>query len=324
MNPFEPIFGLEATDRADNGGAAIAAPPSWRPWRRRAWLRGMVGLISLAVCAQALPAPNPQRNAYFGDLHVHTRNSYDAYIFNVRTTPDDAYAYARGGTIKHPMGFDLRLNSGPLDFLVVTDHAEYLGVLQAIDTPGTAYSRVPYADKLFSSDRAGVLAAFTPFVDSLTSGKRLPELADMSAVTTAWQETIDSAERYNEPGAFTTFVGYEFTSLPEVRNLHRNVIFAGGNVPAMPFSALESQNPEDLWRWLDVRRAEGIEALAIPHNSNASDGAMFERVMWSGEPIDRSYAELRVRNEPLVEIIQTKGQSETMPLLSPNDEFASR
>jgi hypothetical protein len=262
------------------------------------------------------------RNVYFGDLHLHTRNSYDAYIFNVRATPDDAYAYAKGGTIKHAMGFDLRMNSGPLDFLAVTDHAEWLGVLPAIDTPGTSYSKVPYARQLFASDRAGVLAAFARFADALTSGRGLPELSDPSATDSAWRETIQSAERNNEPGRFTTFIGYEFTAMPGVRNLHRNVIFASRQAPQAPFSSLDSQNPEDLWRWLDARRAEGEDALAIPHNSNASDGAMFERTMWNGQPIDRAYAELRSRNEPLVEITQSKGQSETMPLLSPNDEFA--
>jgi hypothetical protein len=267
-------------------------------------------------------APNPLRNVYFGDLHVHTRNSFDAYIFNVRATPEDAYAYAKGQPIKHAMGFDLRLTTGPLDFLAVTDHAEYLGVLPAIDTPGTEYSKVPYAKELFASERNAVIAAFSRFGDSLGSGKRLPELSDPSATLSAWQETIRSAERNNEPGKFTTFIGYEYTSLPDMRNLHRNVLFAGGQVPPLPYSALDSQNPEDLWRWLDQRRAEGMEALAIPHNGNGSDGTMFERTMWNGQPIDRAYAELRARNEPLVEITQVKGQSETLPLLSPNDEFA--
>jgi hypothetical protein len=266
--------------------------------------------------------PNPLRNVYFGDLHLHTRNSFDAYVFNVRANPDDAYAYAKGHTIKHAMGFDLRLTQGPLDFLAVTDHAEYLGVVQQIDTPGTEYSKVPYARDLFSSERAGILAAFNRFAESLSSGKRLPELADMSATQSAWQETIRSAERNNDPGKFTTFVAYEFTSLPEVRNLHRNVIYAGDHVPAMPYSALDSQNPEDLWRWMEQQRAAGMEAISIPHNGNGSDGTMFERTMWNGQPIDRAYAELRSRNEPLVEITQVKGQSETMPLLSPNDEFA--
>jgi hypothetical protein len=267
-------------------------------------------------------APNPLRNVYFGDLHLHTRNSFDAYVFNVRATPDDAYAYAKGHTIEHAMGFDLHLTHAPLDFLAVTDHAEYLGVLPAIDTPGTPYSKVPYARDLFSSERAGILAAFERFAQSLRSGQRLPELADQSATRSAWDETIRSAERHNEPGKFTTFVGYEFTSMPEMRNLHRNVIFAGDRVPAMPYSALDSQNPEDLWRWMEQQRAQGMEALSIPHNGNGSDGTMFERTLWNGQPIDSAYAQLRSRNEPLVEITQAKGQSETMPLLSPNDEFA--
>lgn len=266
--------------------------------------------------------PNPLRNVYFGDLHLHTRNSFDAYVFNVRASPDDAYAYARGQTIQHAMGFELALNDGPLDFLAVTDHAEYLGVLQAIDTPGTSYSRVPYARELFARERAGILAAFKRFADSLVSGARLAELADMTATRSAWQQTIRSAEQHNEPGAFTTFIGYEFTSMPEMRNLHRNVLFADSRVPDMPYSALDSQNPEDLWNWMEQRRAQGMESIAIPHNGNASDGAMFERTKWNGQPIDRAYAELRARNEPLVEITQAKGQSETTPLLSPNDEFA--
>jgi hypothetical protein len=274
------------------------------------------------TAAAATPAPNPLRNVYFGDLHLHTRNSFDAYVFNVRANPDDAYAYAKGQTIKHAMGFELRLTQGPLDFLAVTDHAEYLGVLQAIDTPGTEYSKVPYARELFSSERASILAAFARFAESLSSGKRRPELSDLSATRSAWQETIRSAERNNDPGKFTTFVGYEFTSMPEVRNLHRNVIFSGERVPALPYSALDSQNPEDLWHWMEQRRAEGMEAVSIPHNGNGSDGTMFERTMWNGQPIDRAYAELRSRNEPLVEIAQVKGQSETMPLLSPNDELA--
>ena len=271
---------------------------------------------------RAVPS-NPLRNAYFGDLHLHTRNSYDAYLFNVRASPEDAYAYARGGTIKHPLGYDLKMNSGSLDFLAVTDHAEYLGVLQAIETPGTEYSKVPYAQDLFSSDRAEVFAAFGRFVVSLESGEILPELSDPSATRSAWQQTIEAAERNYQPGVFTTFIGYEFTSLPGTRNLHRNVIFSGEKAPPVPFSALDSQNPEDLWRWLDAGREEGIEALAIPHNANASDGAMFERTKWNGQPIDRAYAEMRIRNEPLVEIVQTKGQSETLPFLSPNDEFAN-
>jgi hypothetical protein len=271
---------------------------------------------------EARPQPNPLRNAYFGDLHLHTRNSFDAYIFNVRATPQDAYAYAKGGTIKHAAGFDMKLNSGPLDFLAITDHSEYMGVLAAINTPSHPYANVPYAKELFSTDGDTVNRAFRRFADTLDEGKRMPEYADLSTVRSAWSETVDAAKRNYEPGKFTTLVGYEFTSAPGGHNLHRNVIFKDDRPPAMPFTALESQNPEDLWRWLDQQRAQGIEALAIPHNANGSDGRMYQRTMWNGQPADRAWAELRARNEPLTEVTQVKGTSETHPLLSPNDEFA--
>src|SRR6185295_3279700 len=212
----------------------------------------------------------------------------------------------KGGTIKHPGGFDLHLNSGALDFLAVTDHSEYLGVLPAIDTPGDPYSSVPYAKELFSTDQVAVNAAFRRFADTLRDGKRMPEYGDLRTVKSAWAQTIDAAKRAYEPGKFTSLVGYEFTSAPGGRNLHRNVIFAGDKAPEVPFTALESQNPEDLWRWLDTQRAAGMEALSIPHNANGSDGTMYERTMWNGKPVDRAWTELRARNEPLTEITQTK------------------
>lgn len=301
--------------------------------------------LAIAVCAAALlagcgeqkveqaaapqtptaaerPAANPLKNAYFGDLHLHTRNSFDAYIFNVRASPDEAYAYAKGGTIKHAAGFDMKLNSGPLDFLAVTDHSEYLGVLPAINTEGDPYAKVPYGKDLFSTDQAKVTAAFRKFADTLDEGKRMDEFKDLRTVKSAWHDIIDSAKRNYEPGKFTTLVGYEFTSAPGGRNLHRNVIFQGDKVPELPFTALESQNPEDLWNWMEQQRANGMEALSIPHNANGSDGTMYERTKWNGQPIDKAWAEMRQRNEPLTEITQVKGTSETHPLLSPNDELA--
>jgi hypothetical protein len=268
------------------------------------------------------PAANPLKNAYFGDLHLHTRNSFDAYIFNVRASPEEAYAYAKGGTIKHAAGFDMKLNSGPLDFLAITDHSEYLGVLPAINTEGDPYSKVPYAKELFSTDGVKVNNAFRKFANTLDEGKRMSDFADLRTVKSAWHDTIDAAKRNYEPGKFTTLVGYEFTSAPDGRNLHRNVIFSSDNVPELPYTALESQNPEDLWTWMEQQRAKGIESLSIPHNANGSNGTMYERTKWNGQPADKAWSELRARNEPLTEITQVKGTSETHPLLSPNDEFA--
>ncbi len=253
---------------------------------------------------------------------MHTKCSFDAFIFNVRATPDDAYAFAKGAPIRHPAGFTMRLSGEPLDFVAVTDHAEYLGVLPSMATPGTPLSEVPYAADMFSSDRNKISAAFARVAQSLAEGDKRAELSDAQVENAAWRDTIEAAERHNDPGTFTTFIGYEFTSAPEGRNLHRNVIFSGDVVPDAPFTAFDSQNPEALWQWLDQQRENGIEALAIPHNSNGSNGTMFETVNWADLPLDASYAELRMRNEPLVEITQVKGTSETHPLLSPNDEWA--
>ena len=140
----------------------------------------------------------------------------------------------------------------------------------------------------------------------------------------AWLDTIEAAEQFNDPGKFTTFVAYEYTANSEDRgNLHRNVIFRGSDkLPAVPFSKLNSRNPEGLWDWMDKLRAQGIESLAIPHNSNGSNGQMFKLEDWAGNPLDEAYTQQRIRNEPLVEVTQVKGTSDTHPLLSPNDEWA--
>jgi hypothetical protein len=146
----------------------------------------------------------------------------------------------------------------------------------------------------------------------------------LGVIRTAWDETIAAAEQFNDPGNFTTFVGYEYTSsTPDLGNLHRNVIFKGSDrLPREPFSRFHSVNPEDLWQWMDALRAKGVESLAIPHNSNGSNGQMFKLVDWAGDPLDEDYAQLRSRNEPIVEITQIKGTSETHPVLSSRDEWA--
>ena len=270
------------------------------------------------------PAPNPLRNVYFGDLHTHTNFSYDAFLNGTRATPDDAYRYAQGEPLTHAAGFEIQLDR-PLDFFAVTDHASFLGMLPAMLDPAHEASRHPDAE-LAKSIASGALtgadrqAAYAD-IRAHTLGTR-EGLLDLDVVRSAWRETIAAAERHNAPGRFTTFIAYEFTGSPENQNLHRNVIFRGSAAPEVPFSRLDSFNPEELWAWMDRNREAGMEALAIPHNSNGSNGLMFRLATYAGEPLDAAYAEVRTRNEPLVEITQTKGTSDTHPALSPNDEWA--
>jgi hypothetical protein len=170
-----------------------------------------------------------------------------------------------------------------------------------------------------SDDRGSKFSRILSFIRS----ERASEINDPNIVKSAWDDIIESANRHNDPGKFTTFVAYEYTTTAnDGGNLHRNVIFRDDNVPDLPFSRLDSRNPEDLWQWMDRNRASGIESLAIPHNSNGSNGNMFTLTDWSGNPLDSAYANQRMRNEPLIEITQVKGTSDTHPALSPNDEWA--
>ena len=265
---------------------------------------------------------NTERNAYFGDLHVHTMYSFDAFIFGTTSSPDDAYEFAKGGTLTHPAGFDMSLDT-PLDFYGVSDHAFYLGVLRQMADPSTEISKHPAAAGMStlggSDDRGSKFRAILAFMGS----GRGEEINDPSIRKEAWDDIVASANRHNDPGNFTAFVAYEYTaSTTDSGNLHRNVIFRDDIAPELPFSRLDSSNPEDLWAWMDNNRANGIESLAIPHNSNGSNGSMFMLTDNAGRPIDDAYANLRMRNEPLVEITQVKGTSDTHPALSPNDEWA--
>ena len=273
--------------------------------------------------AARLPGYSADRNAYFGDLHVHTYISNDAYIFNVRRTPDDAYRFAKGEAIGHAAGYDIRLAGGPLDFVAVTDHAEYMSAIREAANPASPLSKLPFSKGLQSTDPTEILAAFTAFGRARRDGTMPPEFNDPAIISRAWTETQQAAARHNQPGRFTTFVGYEFTAGLTGRNLHRNVIFKSAQVPGAPYSSTSSGDPENLWKAMDGWRANGVEALAIPHNSNGSDGIMFDSVRQNGQPIDKAYAEMRIRNEPLVEITQIKGTSDTHPSLSPNDEWAN-
>ncbi len=290
---------------------------------------------------------NQNKDALFGDLHVHTMYSFDAFIFGTTASPDDAYRYAKGGAIKHPLGFDMQLDD-PLDFYAVTDHAAWLGMLPAYADPSSRPGKLDFASDLHGLNdpenlntntfvrRAGLFANL--ITNELIEPSKNPikmlgaylqedtvygtRAYDRETHHTAWRDIAEAAERHNNPGEFTTFIAYEFTSSgPGQSNLHRNVIFRDNKAPIQPFSIIDSSNPEDLWDWMDNLRNLGVESLAIPHNSNGSNGQMFQLVDWAGNPMDDDYASKRMRNE-LVEITQVKGTSDTHPLLSPGDKWA--
>jgi hypothetical protein len=268
------------------------------------------------------PSTPHARQAWFGELHLHTSYSFDAYGFSEgRLDPDAAYRFARGEVIDY-LGQQVQRDR-PLDFMAVTDHAEYLGFMNQLDDPASELSGTVFAQEyleLKSTLDAGMLTR--QVIKKLADNVLFEELGAQSAFESAWQRSIDMANTNYQPGNFTTFIGYEWTSHPNSRfNLHRNVIFGGDKAP-LPFSAMASQRPEDLWSYMEQTREGGIDVLAIPHNGNASEGNMYAWTDSDGKPIDADYARRRALNEPLNEIYQGKGQSETHPLLSPNDEFA--
>lgn len=274
---------------------------------------------TLAQSSEPAAAPNPLRNAYFGDLHLHTSYSMDAFAFGTRTTPEDSFKFAMGQPVQY-FGNTWKRNA-PLDFLAVTDHAEYLGVVRESINPDGPFAKTEWYTMMTSTDPKVSGQAFQKLLASTYMNKPLPEFNDPKLVKSAWETYSAIPDKYNMPGKFTSFVGFEWTSAPQAQNLHRCVIFADKG-PAMPYTSFESVDPEDLWRYLEGQRKQGLPVIAVPHNGNISNGLMFDTRDLSGKPLTREYAQRRMANEPMAEIIQAKGQTDTDPALSPNDEFA--
>ena len=294
--------------------------------------------------------PNKDRNPYYGDLHVHTKYSFDAYVFGVTASPDDAYRYAKGEGIKHPLGYEMKLRE-PLDFYSVTDHGFFMGMIEAYADTSSKMSKLEITKPFHNLNRpenltvdsagqrsdifSSVLAqtilqpypSWHPKILKawLTHNTQLAlQTFDYKTHKSAWADIARSANEHNDPGKFTTFIGYEFTSSTDTEggNLHRNVIFNSSQAPIRPWTRIDSLNPEDLWTWQDALREKGMDSVSMPHNPNGSNGQMFESETFKANAINKAYAEKRMRNEPIVEITQVKGTSETHPLLSPDDEWA--
>lgn len=289
-------------------------------------------LLVGAADASAEAARPAERRALFGELHLHTVMSFDAWTFGTKLTPDEAYKFARGETVMVPavqvrreQGIDVTKpvaarRAWPLDFTAVTDHSEYIGAMTELDDPASQFSKSEIGQELHAGGRRAFLKLASGAFGGNAETRAL--LAGASEAADAWNIEIKAANDNYEPGKFTTFIAYEWSaSAGYGTHIHRNVIFSGDHAPA-PFTSIDSSNPEDLWRYLGSVRAQGLDVIAIPHNSNLSDGHDFDWNMSDGRPIDEAYAQARALNEPLVEIAQTKGTSETTPELSPNDEFA--
>ncbi len=301
--------------------------------------KASVGLVALALVVfvaafsymrssdsatqAAQPKAAPVRGAYFGDLHVHTSWSNDAYNIGVRATPDDAYSFAKGEGIRLHTGVLVKLEK-PLDFMAVTEHGEYQGIMTRLQNPKNPLYNHPFAKDLRSKDSEVRTRAAIGIMNTVMAGKPVPEFVDKKTVGAIWQDVVKAANRHNKPGKFTALIGVEWSSNgPKgYQNLHRCIIFRGDKATDLPFTTFDSLKPEDLWTFMETARKLGLQVLAIPHNPNMSEGLMFAAQYSDGQPIDKAWAERRLLNEPIVELKQTKGTSETHPLLSPDDEFA--
>jgi hypothetical protein len=267
---------------------------------------------------------------YWGDTHVHTDNSLDARGFGVTIGPEEAFRFARGVEVTTSNGMRFKL-SRPLDWLVVADHSDGMGAMKEIIAGNPNLLKDPQVRKWHEAFRKGGDTAFEATMDvinAFSQGKVPAVVLDRTFQQTVWDDYIEIAERYYEPGRFSAIIGYEWTSTENGNNLHRNVLYRDGGERARrmaPYTTAESFNPEDLWKWMRrYEEATGGQLLALAHNGNMSNGIMFpvERNPATGKPLTGDYAKQRARWEPLYEVTQIKGDGETHPLLSSNDEFA--
>jgi hypothetical protein len=269
----------------------------------------------------------PQR-VLWGDTHLHTDNSFDAGLFGTRLGPEDAFRFARGEEVVSTTGVPAKLRR-PYDFLLVSDHSDYMGLPHALRDGTPEILADPIGKKWYAAFHSHGEAGFAMFSTLLkevgtgkTSALHAPKLH-----RSAWELAVAAAEKYNDPGRFTALIGYEWSSGPGGDNLHRIVLFrdnADRALQVVPLTAFDHPDPETLWKYLaDYEQKTGGQVLAMPHNSNLSGGLMFSDHTLGGKPIDRAYAEARAKWEPVAEITQTKGDSETHPSVSPDDEFAN-
>ena len=300
------------------------------PVQQSAWAQELI-LKPEDVAEKKIYSPFVDRaysdRVFFGDMHFHTDLSFDAGLIGTTLDAHAGFRMARGEKVISNSGQPIRLIR-PLDFLVITDHAEMMGLAPSIRASSPLLLSDPFGKWLherFNAGQEGRMEAVREVVAKGTSGEN-PFSSD-ELTRSIWDKFIKIADQYNEPGRFSAMIGFEWTSTPNGDNLHRVVVLRDGADKAgqiLPFSLFDSQDPEDLWKFLaGYEQKTGGRAIAIPHNGNLSNGLMFSDKKHSGKPIDKAYAEARVRWEPIMEISQIKGDGETHPLLSTRDKFAN-
>ncbi len=284
----------------------------------------IIGSLGPTATAHAEPEENPLNNLYFGETHMHTAYSLDAYIGGTRQTPSDAYRAARGeAVIVDGKPHKIRR---PLDFAAVTDHAEYIGeMFSALNEDAPGHDNPLIQQLIGLSDIKEREAWFFKYVISNNRGAAPahPEFyAGEETTRSGWQVAVSAAEQHNRPGEFTTFIAYEWSAAPRGGNLHRNILFRDHKAPDLPMSYIDINREEGLWSWLAGLQAKGIRGMAIPHNSNASKGMMFPDNKANGDPVDKEYAQMREDFERVIEMMQVKGNSEVHRKFWSADEFA--
>jgi len=279
--------------------------------------------------SSAPPAPviasYPLKEAWFGEQHLHTAYSLDAYIGGARLMPSDAYRFARGQEVE-VSGMRFRL-AKPLDWAAVTDHAEYIGEMYSAMVEGApGYDQAQLKELRDLKDIEEREKWFLEYVVKNNRGQapqHPPFYAGPQTAVSGWKAILAAAEEHNRPGEFTTLPAFEWSAAPKGGNLHRNVFFRDTKVPERPMSYVDINREEGLWSWLAELEKQGMTAIAIPHNANASKGMMFPAEDSNGKPLDRGYAEMRNRFEPLIEMMQIKGNSEVHRWFWAADEFAN-
>jgi hypothetical protein len=275
-------------------------------------------------------AEYPER-ALFGDTHVHTGWSADAGQDGAITSPEDAFRFASGEEVTSNTGQKVKLKR-PMDWMVITDHSDGMGTISEIQAGNPEMISDPFLKRMYEAMKSGDeeqnRAVMLELIDRQSNGKLPATVMDPKWMVSAWKKTIAIADTYNKPGRFTAMIGYEWTvNAGGGDNLHRNVILRDGADRAgqvLPLTTFQTMDPEKLWEWMAAYEAKtGGRALAIPHNGNLSNGRMFEETTFTGGPMTKAYAEGRQKWEPLMEVTQIKGQSESHPSLSPTDEFAA-